>query len=38
MECSAEAAREMKERLFKLIGPELLGKLVIGTFHATCVR
>lgn len=28
----------MKERLAKLIGPDLLASLVIGTFHATCVR
>ncbi len=32
-----KAAREMKERLFQLLGPGLR-EITIGTFHATCVR
>jgi DNA helicase-2/ATP-dependent DNA helicase PcrA len=32
-----KAAREMKERMEKLIGPEALN-IWVGTFHATCVR
>jgi len=32
-----KAAREMKERLFRLIGRRL-GQVTIGTFHATCAR
>ncbi len=32
-----KAAREMKERLFHLLG-ERLKQLTIGTFHAICVR
>ncbi len=32
-----KAAREMKERLFKLLGQEL-HEVTIGTFHAACVR
>ena len=33
-----KAAREMKERLGKLLGEEALGELTIGTFHAVCAR
>jgi DNA helicase-2/ATP-dependent DNA helicase PcrA len=44
-----KAANEMRKRLEKLLGPKLAGglvlgrselreKLIIGTFHATCVR
>jgi len=33
-----KAAREMKERLYELLGPQLLGQITIGTFHAFCVR
>ncbi len=32
-----KAAREMKERLFQLLGHRLR-EITIGTFHATCVR
>lgn len=32
-----KAAREMKERMEKLIGPEA-NNIWVGTFHATCVR
>ncbi len=33
-----KAAREMKERLHALLGPEILRQITIGTFHAICVR
>ncbi|KAI9632622.1 P-loop containing nucleoside triphosphate hydrolase protein [Dioszegia hungarica] len=33
-----KAANEMRKRLEKLLGPKLAGGLVLGTFHATCVR
>ncbi len=33
-----KAAREMKERLHRLLGGERLRGLTIGTFHAICVR
>ncbi len=33
-----KAAREMKERLGKLLGEAALGELTIGTFHAVCAR
>ena len=33
-----KAAREMKERLHALLGPEVLRQITIGTFHAICVR
>jgi len=33
-----KAAREMKERLHTLLGPETLRQTTIGTFHAICVR
>ncbi|MCJ1438727.1 hypothetical protein MMC27_008117 [Xylographa pallens] len=33
-----KSAREMKERLSKLIGPALASKLVLGTFHSVCRR
>ncbi len=32
-----KAAREMKERLYRLLGDQL-GELTIGTFHAICAR
>ena len=31
-----KAAREMKERVERLVGPEAAERLTIGTFHATC--
>ncbi|MCJ1294021.1 hypothetical protein MMC34_005578 [Xylographa carneopallida] len=33
-----KSAREMKERLSKLIGPAVASKLVLGTFHSVCRR
>ena len=33
-----KSAKEMKERLSKLIGPALASKLVLGTFHSVCRR
>ena len=31
-----KAAREMKERLYRLVGEASLNRLTIGTFHAFC--
>jgi DNA helicase II / ATP-dependent DNA helicase PcrA len=33
-----KAASEMRRRLEKLVGPELVKDLWVGTFHATCAR
>jgi len=33
-----KAAGEMRERLGKLLGPEITRDLWVGTFHATCAR
>jgi DNA helicase-2/ATP-dependent DNA helicase PcrA len=33
-----KAAREMVERLYRLIGERMVGDLTIGTFHAICAR
>ena len=33
-----KAAREMVERLHRLIGERMVGDLTIGTFHAICAR
>jgi DNA helicase-2/ATP-dependent DNA helicase PcrA len=33
-----KAAREMVERLHRLIGERMVGNLTIGTFHAICAR
>lgn len=33
-----KAAREMRDRLEQLVGPEIAGDIAIGTFHATCAR
>ncbi|MCJ1391003.1 hypothetical protein MMC18_003864 [Xylographa bjoerkii] len=33
-----KSAREMKERLSKLVGPAVASKLVLGTFHSVCRR
>ncbi len=33
-----KAAREMAERLAKLVGEDKMHDLTIGTFHATCAR
>ena len=33
-----KSAREMKERIAKLIGDELARKLLLGTFHSVCRR
>lgn len=33
-----KAAKEMRDRLEQLVGPEIAGDIAIGTFHATCAR
>ncbi|MCU0689971.1 MAG: UvrD-helicase domain-containing protein [Polyangiaceae bacterium] len=33
-----KAAREMRDRLAKLVGPQITADLWVGTFHATCAR
>src|SRR2546428_13430483 len=33
-----KAAREMKDRLVRIIGAQAVGQLTIGTFHAICAR
>jgi ATP-dependent DNA helicase UvrD/PcrA len=33
-----KAAREMRERLDKILGPTQSGELTLGTFHAICAR
>jgi DNA helicase-2/ATP-dependent DNA helicase PcrA len=33
-----KAAREMKERIEKLVGSQAFGQMWVGTFHSTCAR
>jgi len=33
-----KSAKEMKERISKLVGPGLASKIVLGTFHSVCRR
>jgi len=33
-----KAAREMRERLARLVDPKIAGKVTLGTFHSFCIR